>query len=153
MGDPNETFLRSGLLQIWYPQGVYVVPEASNPQPEAKPVLRRHLILSSEGVSGPLMELLAGIIQACRIDMADVNIVHMKEPGHYGTLLGTYGPSYVILFGVEPSRIDLPIMFPHFQAQKFSEASWVSSPELGLIRNDRQMKQKLWNCLKQVYGI
>jgi hypothetical protein len=153
MDNPNETVMTTALLQQWYPQGLYVIAEEGSPKPAAKAVPRRHLILSSEEVSAPLMELLAGIIQACRIDMADVNIVHLKEPAHYGALLGAYGPVYVILFGVEPARIDLPIVFPHFQAQKFSDASWVSSPELGLIQNDRQMKVKLWNCLKQVYGI
>ena len=153
MDDPNEPALRSALLQQWYPQGLYVIQEARKNEPGTRPVPRRHLILSSEEVNGPLMELLEGIVQACRIDKADVNILHLTEPVPYATLLSTYGAAYVILFGVEPSLIELPIIFPHFQAQKFSDAVWVTSPELGLIRNDRQMKIKLWNCLKQVYGI
>lgn len=154
----NETLpvLSPATLPELYGNGIFQIdaaPAAARPQAAPRADKRRHLVLSNEAVEGPLMELLAGIIQACRIEMKDVHIMHLKGQGNYTELLDNYGPSYVIMFGTEPAQIDLPIVFPQFQLQKFSNATWVASPELGLIRNDKSMKTKLWNCLKTVYGI
>ena len=149
-----DSQLTSALIQEWYPKGLYIINEKSASEtPEVKPERRKFLVISSEELSSQLYELIAGIIGACKVDMNHVNIVHFSNNQDYKSLLEKYGASFILMFGIEPLQLDLPIVFPNFQLQNFSNASWISSPDLSVIHNDRLMKTKLWLCLKQAFSL
>lgn len=154
MDDRDEARILPAQLSEWYPKGIYLIPEEGSPVP-AKTGLakKRYLALSREAVAGETLELLNGIIQACKIDLADLHMLHWDQKEAYAALLERTGSSFILLFGVEPADIDLPLVFPHFQTQQFAGATWVASPDLHILQNDRLMKSKLWLCLKQAFSI
>jgi len=43
--------------------------------------------------------------------------------------------------------------FPHFQQQKFTGITFLFSPSLNELENDKLLKSKLWICLKQIFNI
>lgn len=143
-----------GQICEWYRDGLYLIPEPgeAKPKKESWPV-RKYLVLSSEPVEGTTLELLTGIMQACRIQMGEVNVLTFRGDMDYLTLLEKTGAGFVLLFGVEPGQIDLPLVFPHFQTQSFGSVTWVAAPDLSLLQHDKLMKSKLWLCLKEAFSI
>jgi hypothetical protein len=142
------------LLAEWYPKGLYIINEESKTAaPEIITEKRKYLVISSEELSNQLLDLLSGIMGACKIDMNKVNVITFSGDRDYKILLEKYGATFILMFGIEPLQLDLPIVFPNFQLQQFSNASWVSSPDLSVIHNDKLMKSKLWLCLKQAFSL
>lgn len=154
MDDREEARILPAQLMEWYPNGIYLISEEGKPVPAKKGLAKkRYLALSREAVEGETLELLTGIIQACKIDLGDLHILQWDNKEGYTSLMEKTGSVFVLLFGVEPADIDLPLVFPHFQTQSFAGATWVASPDLHILQNDRLMKSKLWLCLKQAFSI
>jgi hypothetical protein len=154
MDNRDDARILPAQMMEWYPNGIYLIPEEGSPAPAKKGLAKkRYLALSREPVAGETLELLTGIIQACKIDLADLHILQWDNKEGYASLMERTGSVFVLLFGVEPADIDLPLVFPHFQTQTFAGATWVASPDLHILQNDRLMKSKLWLCLKQAFSI
>ena len=43
--------------------------------------------------------------------------------------------------------------FIEFQVQAYKDAVFVSSPSLDTIEPDKNLKGKLWSCLKKIYNL
>lgn len=154
MDDRDDVRILPARLMDWYPQGIYLIPEEGQAVPANRGLAKKkYLALSREAVAGETLDLLNGIIQACKIDLKELHVLHWDQKEGYASLLERTGSSFILLFGVEPADIDLPLVFPHFQTQQFAEATWVAAPDLHVLQNDRLMKSKLWLCLKQAFSI
>jgi hypothetical protein len=100
------------------------------------------------------LALLNSILLACKINSQEVKLIHFnQENTNYKELSSTFNPSFVLLFGISPAEIGLPLMFPHFQLQNFDKITYISSPALEKIENDKPQKINLWNALKQAFSI
>jgi len=100
------------------------------------------------------LALLNSILLACKINSQEVKLIHFnRENTNYKELSSTFNPSFVLLFGISPSEIGLPLMFPHFQLQNFDKTTYISSPALEKIENDKPQKINLWNALKQAFSL
>jgi hypothetical protein len=100
------------------------------------------------------LALLNSILLACKINSQEVKLIHFnRENTNYKELSSTFNPSFVLLFGISPSEIGLPLMFPHFQLQNFDKTTYISSPALEKIENDKLQKINLWNALKQAFSL
>ena len=101
------------------------------------------------------LELLTGILGACKLSMADVAIVnHNNCPdATYKELVTFFKSKIVLLFAIEPASFGLPMNFPHFQIQPFAENSFLFSPALKELENDKVLKSKLWVCLKRLFNL
>jgi hypothetical protein len=151
-----EHELTPDLLSAWYPEGLYVIEEAHARQAlKNNDRKKKYLFLSREKLEGnqELTTFLSGIIQACKISMDEVNIFTPELVMDYRQIQEQFGPSFILMFGIETDEVDLPLVFPHFQLQPFNNAGWISSPDLTIIRNDKTMKTKLWNSLKQAFSL
>lgn len=154
MENSAQPILDQGMLATWYPQGIFIIPEKGDKTGLPLPIQKApYLALSNESVQGANLELLSGIFQACKIPMQDVNILQWDGKETYPMLLERTGPGFILLFGVTPAQIDLPLVFPDFQTQPFGGVTWVCAPELGLLQQDKLMKSKLWLCLKQAFSL
>ena len=100
-------------------------------------------------------KFLTGILGACKLGIGDVVIVNLNNhPGiSYKELTNYFKSKNVFLFGVEPAAFGLPMSFPHFQLQSFANNSFLFSPVLKELENDKLLKSKLWVCLKRIFGI
>ena len=101
------------------------------------------------------LNFLLGILSACKLNMDDVailNLVKNKNTG-YEMIAKELNAEKVFLFGVEPGEINLPLAFPHYQAQQFKNQLYLFVPPLSHLQHDKIEKTKLWNCLKKIFSI
>jgi hypothetical protein len=101
------------------------------------------------------LNFLMGILSACKLSMADVALVNIEKAGAitYTEIEQHLNTGTMLLFGVTPSQLQLPLQFPHYQVQKFNGLVYLAAPALTSIASDKVEKTKLWNCLKQIFSI
>jgi hypothetical protein len=99
------------------------------------------------------LNFLLGILSACKLSMADVALVNISKNNApiYTDIEQQLNAEKILLFGVTPAQLQLPLQFPHYQIQKFNNQVYLSAPSLQLIEEDKAEKTKLWNCLKQIF--
>jgi hypothetical protein len=125
-------------------------PSTSLMQEKKIPVLVR----SHESVIPPQQKnFLASIMTACKLQENEYITIAVdgKESVDYLTLKARYEARFVLLFGIEPSSIQLPIQFPYFQIQSFQGCQYLCAPSLELIEQDKSLKVQLWQCLKKIF--
>jgi hypothetical protein len=101
------------------------------------------------------LTFLTGILGACELTLADVAIVNLNNNPDivYKELLTHFSSKVVLLFDVEPASFGLPMSFPYYQLQAFSGNTFLYSPSLKELENDRVEKSKLWVCLKRLFNL
>jgi hypothetical protein len=87
--------------------------------------------------------------------MADVALLNChKNPAiSYTGISEQLASGKIILFGVDPAELELPLQFPHYQVQQFNNQVYLSSPALKVLADDKAEKMKLWTSLKQVFSL
>jgi hypothetical protein len=98
---------------------------------------------------------LTGILGACKLNIADVAILNVNNHPEmsYKELINQLKSKIIFLFGVEPTKLGLPMSFPHFRVQPFANCSFLFSPTLKELENDKVLKSKLWVCLKRLFNL
>jgi len=98
---------------------------------------------------------LTGVLNACKLNMADVAIINMNQStnNHYLDLNSITRPKIKLLFGVSPQEIGLPIHFPYFQVQPYNNVVYLCAPDLNSIEEDKSLKTQLWAGLKSVFQL
>jgi hypothetical protein len=124
---------------------------------------RRRITLLVESPGLPFLPddqltFLTRILEACRMTIADVAIVnHAASPVAISALKQTLQPKTILLFGIEPAAIRLPINFPLFRPQSYDDCTYLSAPTLGRLVGDTEesklLKSKLWVCLKSIFDV
>jgi hypothetical protein len=101
------------------------------------------------------LDFLMGILTACRLSMADVALVnlHRYPELDYTALTAATGAQKLMLFGVGPEALQMPLSFPIYQVQRYNNQVYLAAPPLALLQADRMEKAKLWACLKQVFSV
>jgi hypothetical protein len=102
------------------------------------------------------LQFLTKMLGACKLNLADVAIVnHATSEIAIGPLKEQLNPQHVLLFGVEPSAIQLPISFPAFKEQAYAGTTYLFAPGLSQLNQEneeaKQAKRKLWDCLKRMF--
>lgn len=102
------------------------------------------------------LQFLTKMISACKLNMADVAIVnHAVAQVAIEPLKQQLQPKYVLLFGVEPGAIQLPINFPAFKEQAYAGSTYLFTPPLNQLNQENDeaklLKRKLWDCLKRLF--
>lgn len=101
------------------------------------------------------LNFLLGILSACKLTMEDVAIINIKKNKAvtYKAIELELKAEKIILFGVTPAQIGLPLEFPHYQIQQYNKQTYITAAMLPDIQDDKVEKTKLWNCLKQIFSI
>lgn len=102
------------------------------------------------------LNFLSNVLAACKLSIADcaiVNLCALDGSPTCQSLVSFFESRSVILFDVTPESIDLPFNFPHFQLQQFSSSVYLSAPSLKELESEKALKAKLWNCLKNLFGL
>ncbi len=101
------------------------------------------------------LELLTSMLTACKLSLDDVAIINLYNysEASYKKLIDFFRSKIVLLFGIEPAAFGLPINFPHFQLQAFANNTFLYSPSLKDLGNDKVIKSKLWVCLKRLFNL
>lgn len=113
------------------------------------------LVANKEAAFLPDEELnfLLGILSACKLNMDDVGIVNLakNETLSYTQIINDLKAEKLLLFGVKPDDIKLPLSFPQYQLQRYKEQLYLAAPALSNLQDNKDEKLKLWNCLKQIF--
>ena len=104
------------------------------------------------------LAFLTKMLEACRMNIGDVAIVNQATaPVTITTLKQQLQPATLLLFGMEPVDIRLPMNFPAFKIQAYDECTYLCAPSLAeLVRpgdESKLLKSKLWMCLKTIFEI
>ncbi|MEZ5027220.1 MAG: hypothetical protein R2765_00370 [Ferruginibacter sp.] len=101
------------------------------------------------------LSFLLDILTACKLKMADVSVINLSKNLHctYKEISNILKSEIVLLFGLHPDAINLPLQIPHYQVQKFNNQVFLSSESLSQLQKDKSEKLKLWNCLKKIFSI
>jgi len=104
------------------------------------------------------LQFLTKILEACRMNIGDIAIVNAASaPVVITALRQQLSPTAVLLFGLEPVAIKLPINFPVFRLQPYDACTYLSAPALSLLvqnsEESKLLKSKLWICLKTLFNV
>lgn len=104
------------------------------------------------------LTFLTKILEACQMNIGDVAIVnHASIPVIVTDLRRQLQPSIILLFGLDPVAIKLPIQFPVFKQQAYDQCTYVSAPSLEELVQPTQegklLKSKLWVTLKTLFNV
>ncbi len=99
------------------------------------------------------LNFLMGVLNACKLTMEDVAIINTAKNKNvnYKAIELELKAETIILFGVTPSQIDLPVAFPPYQVQQYNKQTYLAAATLELIQTDKAEKTKLWRCLQQIF--
>jgi hypothetical protein len=115
------------------------------------------LIHNNETAFLPEEELnfLIGILSACQLTLEDAGIINMAKSTalNYHQFEKEIIAEKIFLFGVAPAALLLPLAFPHYQIQAYNNLTFLAAPTLAVLMQDKAEKLKLWNCLRQIFGI
>lgn len=98
------------------------------------------------------------MLEACKMNMGDVAIVnHATHPVQIAALKQQLQPSFLLLFGLGPVDIRLPMNFPVFTIHNYDQCTYLGSPSLGELLQPgdegKLLKSKLWVSLKTLFEI
>jgi hypothetical protein len=104
------------------------------------------------------LAFLTKILEACRMNIGDIAIVNAATtPVVITELKQQLNPTAVLIFGLEPTAIKLPINFPTFRLQPYDACTYLYAPALSqLVQNSEEsklLKSKLWICLKTLFNV
>lgn len=104
------------------------------------------------------LSFLTKILEACQMNIGDVAIVNAATvPVTVAELRQQLKPASILLFGLEPTAIKLPINFPVFRLQPYDECTYLAAPSLHLLvqltEESKLLKSKLWVCLKTLFNV
>src|SRR2546423_1936414 len=93
------------------------------------------------------LAFLTSILSACKLSLADIAIMNCSsaEESSLQTAIRQLEAKHVLLFGIDPLSIGLPINFPHFQLQQFDKRTYLYSPAFSDLEKDKLLKTRLWN--------
>lgn len=102
------------------------------------------------------LQFLTKMLDACKLNMADVAIInHATAAVTIEKVKVQLQPKFLILFGVEPDEIHLPINFPSYKEQPYAGTTYLFTPALSQLNQDtdvaKGLKKKLWECLKRMF--
>jgi hypothetical protein len=101
------------------------------------------------------LSFLTKLLAACNLHIGDVAIFNFQDHDstQFNEILNYFNPKSVLLFAVKPAEFGMPMNFPDFQVQAYKGAVFVASPSLETIEPDKDLKGKLWGCLKKIYNL
>jgi len=101
------------------------------------------------------LSFLTKLLAACNLNLADVAILNFQslQASQFSEIFNYFNPKSALLFDIKPTEFGMPMNFPDFQVQAYKNAVFVSSPSLENIEPDKNLKGKLWACLKKIYNL
>ena len=100
------------------------------------------------------LSFLTTVLTACNLSIADIGIINLfqNQINDIQNFVNAEAKN-ILLFGVEPLSIGLPIHFPAFQLQAFNNRTYLHAPALLQIEQEKALKTRLWTSLKAMFRI
>lgn len=104
---------------------------------------------------GEELAFLTNMLFACKLSIADIAIVNLNNINNpsYKLFFEKFKSNIVLLYGTDPAMLNLPVSFPQFQVQSFNNCTFLFTPPLNEIQEDKVLKSKLWVCLRRIFNV
>jgi DNA polymerase III psi subunit len=101
------------------------------------------------------LNFLVDILSACKLSLSDTALINFckNKDINYKILLEEFKPVIILFFGIEPSKLEFPLQFPHYQLQQYNNQTYLSAPSLNELAADISKKKQLWICLRKLFSI
>jgi hypothetical protein len=101
---------------------------------------------------------LSKLLSACKLNLADVAIVNLKQALSFNEIKTELEPQHVLMFGVTANDIALPFSIPNYQLQKYDGTTFMIAPAITLSADKttesvRAEKKNLWEKLKIIFNV
>lgn len=102
------------------------------------------------------LQVVTKILGACKLNLGDIALINnSSNAAEIEKIKEQLQPDKILLFGVSPSEIGLPISFPEYKQQNYAGTIFVSAPSItkmnGESEENKLIKRKLWECLKTLF--
>lgn len=159
MNPMNRIILPSSLMADLY-KDVLVAENkpATKPLSEGPQYVKVAVISGNDGSS--LTEtsyiFLQNVLKACKIDMGETAVLTKTSTllsGGLSSLQQAYQSPVILLFGLNPTILALPVHFPAFQVQAYNDCQYMWAPGLDEIAADKSLKSTLWQALQKIFKL
>lgn len=101
------------------------------------------------------LAFLISILAACKLSLDDTALINQshRTSANYTELISFFKPETVLLFGVDPLSFGLPLNFPLFKIQPFNKVTYLYTPSLQEMEQDKTLKLQLWQNLKTLFSL
>ncbi|MCX6210538.1 MAG: hypothetical protein NTZ59_13820 [Bacteroidetes bacterium] len=104
------------------------------------------------------LDLLTKLLTACKLTLADVAIVNSSNKLlTYNQIKDAFNPQFLLLFGIDAKKFQLPLIFPEYRIQHYSNCQMLIAADLDkMIGNNETVKMektKLWMSLKTMFNV
>jgi hypothetical protein len=101
------------------------------------------------------LNFITSFLTPCKLSLGDVAILNIAEAPSpmYKDVQTRFISKVTVLFGLTPAAFSMPVNFPEFQIQALNNCTFLSTPSLETMENDKVLKSKLWVCLRKIFGI
>jgi hypothetical protein len=104
------------------------------------------------------LDWLGKMLEACRLNLGDVAIANIaKTQFTIADIKQELFSNTVVLLGTEPSAIQLPLNFPHFNLQSHDGITFLATPPPDQLNKQtpeaRLLKSKLWVSLQKLFKL
>ena len=158
MAKEKPTILPNVLIESLYRNSLIMEPSIHKDGETVKAIEEKRqnlvIVFSLEtSLNEKQSAFLHSILKACKIESNAVNIItsSCSDFGDYKQLRNIYGAEKCLLFGLEPSAINLPMNFPPFQIQSYEKQQYLWAPSLEELEIDKAQKLTLWNSLQKLF--
>jgi hypothetical protein len=112
----------------------------------------------SEIIGNNHLHFLTRMLEACKLKIDDVAIInHAHQPVSNANLRKQLNPESVVMFGIVPPSIELPLNFPVFKLHEYDAVNYLAVPSLEQLNQNNEegklLKSKLWVCLRQLFNV
>ena len=101
------------------------------------------------------LNFLTSVLGACKLNLGDIAIFNITNAPSalYKDIQNKFKSTVIILFGLTPEELEMPVDFPEFQVQAFNNCTFLHTPTLEKLEADKILKSKLWVCLRKMFGV
>lgn len=101
------------------------------------------------------MAMLVRMLNRCNLTLDDAGIINLERfpELNYQHITQSLKASVILLFGVSPARVDLPMNFPKYQIQRHDQQTYLYCADLNTIHTVPQEKLILWDALQRMFGL
>ncbi len=159
MNQQERIFLPSVILSGLYKDVLIAEKRTDTPADSSSPVQVKTMVIThGEKLKTTDRQyiFLQNILKACKIELAQTALLTDGDAVVTGGLTSLnlgYNSPVVLLFGLNPSVLSLPIHFPAFQVQTYQACKFMWAPALEEIEADKSLKVTLWQCLQKIFGL
>jgi hypothetical protein len=100
------------------------------------------------------LNVLSKMLIACKLTLEHIALINIgKVPTNWAAIKTSLNPQKLILFGVTPTQIELPIIFPEYHLQSYNDTTFLLSDSIENISADKLLKSKLWISLQNLFAV